>query len=119
MNDEDVKFNIELIMQCKRGIIYIKEVDNMANTQNFSVRMDKKVKKESEILFQNLGMNLTTAINVFLRQAIRTGGFPFEIKVDQPNRETLLALIEADAISEDGNAPGYDDVEEALKELKQ
>ncbi|WP_053942816.1 type II toxin-antitoxin system RelB/DinJ family antitoxin [Kallipyga gabonensis] len=91
----------------------------MANTQNFSVRMDKKVKKESEILFQNLGMNLTTAINVFLRQAIRTGGFPFEIKVDRPNRETLLSLIEADVISEDENAPGYDDVEEALRELKQ
>ena len=57
-------------------------------------------------------------INVFLRQAIRTGGFPFEIKVDQPNQETLLAFLESEKIAQDPNAKGYTDVEDALKELK-
>lgn len=90
----------------------------MSETTTFSVRMDKNVKAESEALFQNLGMNLTTAINVFLRQAIRTGGFPFEIRNTEPNRETLLALIEAEKLLRDPKAKRYMDVEEALEELK-
>lgn len=90
----------------------------MSETTNFSVRMDKKVKQESEALFQDLGMNLTTAINVFLRQAIRCGGFPFEIKVDKPNKETLLALKESERLSQNSETSGYSDVEEALRKLK-
>lgn len=91
----------------------------MAETTNFSVRMDKQIKLESEALFQDLGMNLTTAINVFLRQAIRTGGFPFAIKVDQPNQETLLALIESERLTQNSIAvEPYADVEDALRELK-
>ncbi len=90
----------------------------MTETTNFSVRMDKQIKQESEALFQELGMTLTTAINVFLRQAIRNGGFPFEIKVDQPNQETLLALLESERLAEDPSTVRYTDVEEALKELK-
>ena len=48
----------------------------MAST-NFSVRMDSDIKKQCESLYKELGMNLTTAINVFLRQSLRVGGFPF------------------------------------------
>ncbi|HHX19998.1 MAG TPA: type II toxin-antitoxin system RelB/DinJ family antitoxin [Clostridiaceae bacterium] len=90
----------------------------MSKTVNFSVRMDKQIKQDSEALFKDLGMNLTTAINVFLRQAVRTGGFPFEIKVDQPNQETLLALIESEKIAQDPNVAAYENVEDALRELK-
>lgn len=90
----------------------------MAETTSFSVRMDKQIKQESELLFQKLGMNLTTAINVFLRQAIRTGGLPFEVKVDQPNQETLLALLESEKISHDLPDRGFDDVEDALSNFK-
>ena len=90
----------------------------MAETTNFSVRMDKQVKQDSEALFQDLGMNLTTAINVFLRQAIRTGGFPFEIKQDQPNKETLLALLESEQLLRNPKTKRYTDVEEALEELR-
>lgn len=90
----------------------------MSESTNFSVRMDKQVKETSEALFQELGMNLTTAINVFLRQAIRTGGFPFEIKKDQPNKETLLALLESDRLLQSSDTKRYSDVEEALRELK-
>lgn len=100
-------------------MINMKGVKKMAETTNFSVRMDKGVKQDSEALFQELGMTLTTAINVFLRQAIRTGGFPFEIKVDQPNQETLLALLEAERLARsDEERESYADVEEALRELK-
>lgn len=50
----------------------------MANI-NVTVRMDEDLKCEAEALFDNLGMSLTTAINVFVRQAVREGRIPFEV----------------------------------------
>lgn len=90
----------------------------MANTTNFSVRMDSDIKKQCENLYNELGMNLTTAINVFLRQSLRVGGFPFDVKLEQPNRETIAAMLEAERIAHDPNVRHYSDVEEALRELK-
>lgn len=90
----------------------------MANTTNFSVRMDSELKKQSEALYGELGMTLTTAINVFLRQSLRVGGFPFDVKLEQPNRETVAAMLEAERIAHDPNVKHYSDVEEALRELK-
>ena len=89
----------------------------MAST-NFSVRMDSDVKKQCEILYGELGMNRTTAINVFLRQSLRVGGFPFEVRLDQPNTETIAAMLEAERIAKDPGIKHYSDVEEALRELK-
>ncbi len=80
--------------------------------------MDSEIKKQSESLFSELGMNLTTAINVFLRQSLRVGGFPFDVKLEQPNRETVAAMLEAERIAHDPNVKHYSDVEEALRELK-
>ena len=89
----------------------------MAST-NFSVRMDSDIKKQCEALYGELGMNLTTAINVFLRQSLRVGGFPFEVKLDQPNKETMAAMLEAERIAKDPSVKHYTDVEDALWELK-
>lgn len=86
-------------------------------TTNFSVRLDNDLKKQSEAMYGQLGINLTTAINVFLRKSIAVGGFPFDVRMDEPNKETLLALLEAEKISKDPNIKGYD-AKEALKELK-
>ena len=90
----------------------------MANTTNFSVRMDSDVKKQSEALFGELGMNLTTAINVFLRQSIRVGGFPFDVTVNVPNAATMAAMLEAERIARDPDVKRYSDVKKALRELK-
>lgn len=90
----------------------------MSGTTNFSVRMDSEIKKKCEALYGELGMNLTTAINVFLRQSLRAGGFPFEVKLEQPNWETITAMLEAEHIAHDANVKHYSDVEEALQELK-
>ena len=90
----------------------------MANTTNFSVRMDSDLKKKCEALYGELGMNLTTAINVFLRQSLRVGGFPFEVRLAHPNRETIAAMHEAEQLAHDPSVKRYDDVEEALRELK-
>lgn len=63
-------------------------------------------------------MNLATAINVFLRQSLRVGEFPFEAKLDKPNKETIVAMLEAEHIARDPSVKHYSDVEEALRELK-
>ncbi len=90
----------------------------MADTTNFSVCMDSDMKKQCESLFDELGMNLTTAINVFLRQSLRVGGFPFDVRLEQPNKETVAVMLEAECITHDPDVKRYSDVEEALRELK-
>ena len=96
----------------------MKGVALMADTTNFSVRMDSDIKKQCELLYGELGMTLTTAINVFLRQSLRVGGLPFEVRLEQPNKETIAAMLEAERIVHDPNAKHYSAVEEALRELK-
>ena len=86
-------------------------------TTNFSCRMDPNIKHKSEALFNELGMNLTTAINVFLRESLRAGGFPFDVRLNKPNKATIAAMLEAERLASDLDVKGYD-VEEALAELK-
>ena len=90
----------------------------MASTTNFSVRMDSDIKKQCETLYGELGMNLTTAINVFLRQSLRVGGFPFEVRLEQPNKETIAAMLEAERIAKDPSVKGYTDLDELFADLK-
>ncbi|MCC8162793.1 MAG: type II toxin-antitoxin system RelB/DinJ family antitoxin [Lachnospiraceae bacterium] len=90
----------------------------MANSTNFSVRMDSDIKKQCEALYGELGVNLTTAINVFLRQSLRVGGFPFDVRLDQPNKETIAAMLEAERIAHDPDVKGYTDLDEMFAELK-
>ena len=91
----------------------------MATTTNFSVRMDRDIKKQCEAMYGELGINLTTAINVFLRQSLRVGGFPFDVRLEQPNKETMTAMLEAEHIARDPSVKRYSDVEEALRALKE
>ena len=55
----------------------------MANTTNLNVRIDADLKHQAETIFTALGMNLSTAMNLFLRSAVRYGGIPFELKLPQ------------------------------------
>lgn len=66
----------------------------MATTTNFSVRMDSDIKKQCEALYGELGINFTTVINAFLRQFLRVGGFPFDVRMEQPNKETFGYCLE-------------------------
>lgn len=91
----------------------------MATTTNFTVRMDSDIKKQCEAIYGELGINLTTAINVFLRQSLRAGGFPFDVRLDQPNKETMAAMLEAERIARDPSVKRHSDVEEALRALKE
>lgn len=87
-------------------------------TTNVSFRMDTELKAQAEALFSELGMNLSTAFNIFVRQSLREGGIPFAIKLEEPNKETIAAMLEAERIAKDPNVKSYSDVEEALRELE-
>jgi len=90
----------------------------VAETTNLSIRMDKKLKEQAEQLFSELGMNMTTAFNIFVRQAVRQGKIPFEISLNIPNAETIAAIEEADKISRDPNAKRYSSFEELVAEVQ-
>lgn len=55
---------------------------------NLNIRTDKDIKDQAEAIFNELGLNMTTAINMFLRTAIREHGIPFDLKLDVPNETT-------------------------------
>lgn len=88
----------------------------MNNSTNLNIRIDKNVKESSEKVFEDLGLNMTTAINMFLRQVIRVNGIPFEIKGDVPNKETIEAIEESIKLAKD-NTKGYSNVEDLKKAL--
>lgn len=85
---------------------------------NVSFRIDSDLKAQADSLFSQLGMNMTTAFNIFLRQSVREGCIPFEITLNTPNSQTVAALIEAQQLMDNPNTKKYD-VEDALRELKE
>lgn len=87
-------------------------------TTNVSIRMDTELKAQADELFAELGMNLSTAFNIFVRQSLREGGIPFEIRTDRPNKETIAAMLEAENIAKDPNVKGYTDLDEMFADLK-
>lgn len=65
-----------------------------ATTMN--IRVDSEIKDTAKEIFAELGMDLTTAVNVFLRQSIREHGIPFDLKLNIPNKETRKAIMESE-----------------------
>ena len=91
----------------------------MTNTTHFTVCIDSDIKKQCEAMYGELGIDLNTAINVFLHQSLRVGGYPFDVRLNNPNNETIEAMLEAEHIAHNPSVKRYSDVEEALKTLKE
>ena len=89
----------------------------MNNVSNVSFRIETDLKNQADTLFQTLGLNMTTAFNLFLRQSVREGRIPFEITINVPNSETIAAMLETIQLANDPSTKTYN-VEDALKELK-
>ena len=62
-------------------------VSTGANT-NINIRVANDIKNKAQDVFSSLGLDMTTAVNIFLRQAIRKNGIPFELVADKPKRKT-------------------------------
>ena len=82
------------------------------------IRIDADIKKEAAALFKDLGLDLSGAVNIFLRQCLLHNGLPFEVKKSQYNRQTMEAMAEALRIENDDNVPGYTDMESLKRALE-
>ncbi len=87
-------------------------------TSNISIRMDADLKTQADKLFAELGMNMSTAFNIFVRQSLREGKIPFDISLNQPNKETIAAMMEAERIAKDPSVKGYDNLDALFSDLK-
>ena len=65
----------------------------MAETTNVNIRMDKDIKERADWLFGEMGLNMTSAVNIFVRQALRQGKIPFEISVDPFYSESNMRAL--------------------------
>ena len=87
-------------------------------TTNINVRVDSALKQEAEALFNDLGLNMSSAINMFLRSAVNYDGIPFELKRQTPNAETKAALDEYEEMKKHPDRyKRYESFDEVLDEV--
>lgn len=87
-------------------------------TTNINVRIDSDLKQSAEALFADLGLNMSTAITMFLKSAVSHDGIPFEVKRMVPNAETKAALAEYDEMKKNPNSyKRYQTVDEMMDEV--
>lgn len=89
----------------------------MAKT-SMNIRMDSDIKKQAQELFSQFGLDMTTAINMFLRQSIRQHGIPFDLQLEVPNAETVAALEEVEQMKKNLSlGKSYTNVDDMMKDL--
>ncbi len=81
------------------------------------VRIDEDLKKQAVELFNELGMDMSSAINIFLRQCVLRGGLPFAVELPTYKKEVVEAMEEALKISRDPNGKSYSSFSEILEEI--
>ena len=83
-----------------------------------TINIDDTTKKEAQELFKDLGMSLTTAVNIFLKQAVKEQKIPFEIKNPRPKQELLEALKEVEEMKKNPNmGKRYSTAKEMIKDI--
>jgi len=81
-------------------------------TSPTQVRIDSEIKEQASKLFDSLGLDMSSAVNLFLHQCILRGGLPFSVELPQYSTDTLEAILEAKRISRDTSIKGYKTLEE-------
>ena len=82
------------------------------------IRIDADTKRQAAVLFDQLGIDMSSAVNLFLHQCVMRGGLPFAVEVPQYNQSALDAMAEARKISRDQNVPGYTSMEDLKAALE-
>lgn len=83
------------------------------DTANLNVRIDRDVKAAAEKLFSEMGLTMTTAVNIFLRQSIHENGLPFRVTLAPSfNAATVTAIDEGRRIAYDKSAEGYRSIDD-------
>ena len=85
---------------------------------NINIRMDEGLKQSFDNLCSELGLNMTTAFNIFARTVVRQKGIPFPVALETPNEETMAAIAEVQKMKRDPNKKLYSNFSELLKEVE-
>lgn len=83
-----------------------------------NISLDPELKEKAIKLFSNFGLDLSTAITLFLSQSVREEKIPFEIRMNIPNQKTIESLKEKEAMKDKKKYKRYDSFEEIIKEIK-
>ncbi len=83
------------------------------------IRIDADIKKQAINLFNDLGLDMSGAVNLFLHQCVLRGGLPFSVEMPRYNQRTLDAMDEARRISHDPDVRGYTSMDELRKALEE
>ena len=78
-------------------------------TTSLTIRMDNTLKSEAEDFFEDIGMNLTTAITCFFKKCLADGEIPFKLTRPRKEARLLSALEEAKSVARDPAAPTCND----------
>ena len=81
------------------------------------IRIDEETKKQAVELLAGLGLSLSDAVNIFLKQILLRGGIPFDVKYSEYKPEVIEAMEEAKRISRDPNEKRCTSFSEALEDL--
>ena len=90
----------------------------LMQTTNLNIRTNHEVKDQAEAVFNELGLTMTTAINLFLKASIRERGLPFALNLDTPNSLTKAAIEEGRRLADDPSAKGYTNMTELKAALE-
>ena len=85
-----------------------------------TIRIDDELKKEADEMFDEVGMNTSVAVKIFLTRFVKTGKFPFEIETidHQPNKETLKAFKQTDEMINQGNLGNNEELQAYFDRMK-
>ena len=88
------------------------------STANLSIRVDAELKKDVESCLEDMGMNMSTAINIYLKQIVKQRAIPFRVTASpEVNRETIEAIAEGVRLANDPSATGYRDMNSLIEAL--
>ncbi len=81
------------------------------------VRVDEELKNQAGAIYNELGMDLSTAIRMFLKRSVLVGGIPFDTKIDESTLKAILAVDKMRTISEEnGNSEmTLDEINEEIR----
>lgn len=88
------------------------------STANLSIRVDAELKKDVESCLEDMGMSMSTAINIYLKQIVKQRAIPFRVTATpKVNQETIEAIAEGTRLANDPSAAGYRDMNSLIEAL--
>lgn len=82
---------------------------------SITIKTDEQIKKEFNSICEELGLNMSAAINIFMKTVLREHGFPFELKLKEPNEETKKVLD--DVLAGKNLSKSFSSVKELMEDL--